>query len=143
MITDKPRPCGIWQVRMVALLLLGLSGCGGKYSTQRVEGVVTDPTGAPLADVMVVFERTVEPLVARGITDSKGHYRLGTMRPDEGAPVGTYRVCLSQQLRSDPDAAVPRRFATQYESPETSGIEVEVVPGQNRFDFKLDPPENK
>ena len=126
---------------MVPLLLLCLSGCGGKYSTHNVEGVVTDPTGAPLADVMVVFERRVEPLVARGITDSKGRYRMGTMRPDEGAPVGTYRVCMSQQVRTDPDTAVPRRFATRYHSPETSGIEVQVVPGQNRFDFKLDPPD--
>lgn len=138
---DMTHPCRLWQVRMVSLLLLGLSGCGGKYSTQSVEGVVTDPTGAPLADVMVIFERTVEPLVARGITDSKGRYQLGTLRPEEGAPVGAYRVCMSQQLRADPDAAVPRRFSKRYDSPETSGLEAEVSAGRNRFDFTLDSPE--
>jgi len=90
---------------------------------------------------MVVFERTAEPMVARGITDANGRFQLGTTRPKEGAPVGTYRVVMSQQSNADPDTPVPRRFSKRYGSPETSGIEVEVVSGRNRFDFKLDPSE--
>lgn len=34
------------------------------------------------------------------------------------------------------------RFAARYENPATSGIEVNVVPGRNRFDFKLDAEED-
>lgn len=122
-------------------LLAFVAGCGGKYATQSVEGTVTDAAGRPLPNVMVICERTVDPIVARGITDETGRYRLGTTRPDEGAPVGAYRVCLSQQSRADPDMPVPRRFAKRYDSPETSGLAIEVVSGRNRFDFKLEPPE--
>ena len=141
MSTETPTPRAIASLWMVVPLLCGLAGCSGKYATQSVEGTLTDNAGTPLPNVMIVFERSVEPLVARGITDENGRFRLGTTRPDEGAPVGAYRVCMSQQQQGDPDKPAPRRFAKRYDSPETSGFEVEIVPGRNQFDFKLDPPE--
>lgn len=141
MSTETLTPRAIASLWMVVPLLCGLAGCGGKYATQSVEGTLTDAAGKPLANVMVVFERSGEPMVARGITDENGQFRLGTTRPDEGAPVGAYRVCMSQQLQGDPDKPALRRFAKRYNSPETSGFEVEVVPGRNQFDFKLDQPE--
>lgn len=141
MSTDVRSPRGILSLWMAVPLACGLAGCSGKYATQAVEGSLTDAAGKPLAGVMVVFERSGEPMVARGITDENGQFRLGTTRPDEGAPIGVYRVCMSQQVQGDPDKPVPRRFAKRYGSPETSGIEVQVVPGRNRFDFKLDQPE--
>jgi hypothetical protein len=128
-------------LRAATPLLLCMAGCGGKYATHAVEGTLTDSAGKPLSDVLVICERTVEPMVARGITDERGRFRLGTLRPDDGAPLGTYRVALSQQSLADADLPVPRRFASRYESPETSGINFEVVPGRNRFDLKLEPPD--
>jgi hypothetical protein len=130
-----------WALRAATPLLLCMAGCGGKYATHAVEGTLTDSAGKPLSDVLVICERTVEPMVARGITDDSGHVRLGTMRPGDGAPVGTYRVALSQQSHADTDIPVPRRFARRYDSPETSGIEIEVAPGRNRFALKLEPPD--
>lgn len=118
-------------------LLLTTAGCGPGAGMQLVEGGVSDAAGRPLAGVLVVFEHVDRPLLARGTTDPNGRFRLGTTQPGQGAPVGVYRVCLAIPPAGDPDQPSDRPFAARYENPATSGIEVNVVPGRNRFDFKL------
>lgn len=123
-------------------MLLTAAGCGPGAGMQLVEGGVSDAAGRPLAGVLVVFEHVGTPLLARGTTDQNGRFRLGTKRPGQGAPVGGYRVCLAVAAAGDPDQPAGRRFAARYENPATSGIEVNVVPGRNRFDFKLNAEED-
>jgi hypothetical protein len=67
-----------------------------------VEGIVTKG-GRPLANVQVIFLADVEAGTqgprASGLTDEAGHYRLRTDAGDDGAAVGTYRVCLHDTHR--------------------------------------------
>lgn len=130
------------SVLTVLGLLLTAAGCGPRAGMQLVEGGVSDAAGRPLAGVLVVFEHASKPLLARGTTDPNGWFRLGTTRPGQGAPIGVYRVSLAIPPAGDPDQPAYQRFAARYENPATSGIEVNVVPGRNRFDFKLDAEED-
>jgi hypothetical protein len=130
------------SLTLVGLLATAV-GCSPSAGLQVVEGEVSDAAGRPLPGVLVVFGHAEQPLLARGTTDPNGRFRLGTKRPGQGAPVGAYRVCLAVPAAGDPDQPAARTFAARYENPATSGIEVNVVPGRNRFDFKLEAEEDR
>ncbi len=87
--------------RTIRLLLLGalaiaLAGCQAKPEFVPVEGTVTQG-GKPLAGVTVEFHPeagTVGPRSISSPTDEAGHYLLRSVRGEDGAVVGTHRVCI-------------------------------------------------
>jgi hypothetical protein len=127
----------------IALLLLGTAGCGPRL--YPVRGKVTLGDGKPLTEGMVVFERkgeAKEAVTARGEIEADGSYRLGTHRPGDGAPAGTYRVLVAP--KSDPNAvdrpAQPPPFDPRYADFKTSGLEFEVtLGGPNDFPITVSP----
>jgi len=131
--------CRIGNVCLVVMLALLLSGCGAKLKTYPVEGTVTAHDGTPLEGVQVVWRCTDPPLSATAVTDASGRYRLGTLRPGDGAPAGEYELTLAEPQAEDPDAPLPERIDPRYNNFATSGLRFTVEPGSNRFDIELEP----
>ena len=95
----------MWRLRvpirdgaLVALIAIGLCGCGGSDGPQPVQagGVVTY-RGKPLPNAEVVFAPENQGRVASATTDENGRFRLGTFAPGDGALVGKHRVAAVEQ----------------------------------------------
>jgi hypothetical protein len=121
------------------MLLAVVAGCGGT-GMHDVTGRVTDPTGAPLPEIRIVFIGKDNSVTATATTATDGVYRLGTRRPGEGSPAGDYTVLAVDDVPfSDSGRSRAPRIAQRYSDPALSGLEACVKPGRNRFDFQLDP----
>lgn len=122
-----------------ALLFLGVAGCGPKL--YPVRGKVTYADGTAIAEGMVVFESKGQenPVMARGDIRADGSYELGTKKPGDGVPAGTYRVLVTP--KSDPNAIdKPKRpppFDSRYMEFKTSGLECEVKAEANEFPIRV------
>ncbi len=92
-----------------ALGLVGL-GCQDPHRPVPVAGVVT-LDGVPVAGAMVSFLRDggdgKEGRMAYGNTDADGRFRLTTLRPDDGALPGTYRVLVTKSEPLPPPVPMP------------------------------------
>ena len=132
------------------LVLLGLlAGCSGKTVPHgEVQGRVT-LNGQPVTFGTVVFRQVDGPLVRNASLEPDGTYVVRAFE-ELGLPVGTYRVTVSpiSMLQGDdvvfasaplsrpqPSAApvIPKKYLT----PESSGLKLNVVEGQNRLDVEL------
>jgi hypothetical protein len=128
----------------LALLTLGLAGCGG--GLYPVKGKVALDDGTPVTKGLVVFERVDggTPVTARGQIQADGTYELSTHKPGDGVPPGKYKVLLNSMDLSDvPDEQKNLPYDTKYLSLATSGLEVEVTSGPNDIPIKLDRPAKK
>jgi hypothetical protein len=73
------------------------------------------------------------------MTDQKGHFRLRSYQPDDGAPAGEYAVTFQwpQQVNTgDPDDAQPEidRLRGRLSNPRTSRFHVTVHEGENELE---------
>jgi hypothetical protein len=124
------------------LLLLGVTGCGGK--SYPVHGKVTYPDGTPLTEGLVVFEQQQEggkAIMARGDIQPDGTYRLSTNKPGDGVPPGKYRVMVvpkSDLNEVDKPAAVP--FDASFSEFTTSRLEFEVKANATEFPIQVTKP---
>lgn len=123
-------------------LVLGLSiGCSASEDgpvCHPVHGVVT-LDNKPLPEAAVVFHATEPPAQSASkplaYTDSSGRFRLTTLRSGDGAPPGKYAITVElraqrmvgEELVRDGRNLLPER----YIRPETSGLQYEVVAGDN------------
>ncbi len=130
---------GVLRTSLLALVLLAPLGCGkpAPAPAATVRGRVLFQ-GRPLAGGMVVFAPDREkgnagkPLSAT--IDAEGRY---TLRHEGAAavPPGWYRVALADP----PDGYEGVRFPAALRRPDKSGLEREVLPGQeNVFHFEID-----
>ena len=140
-------------VLLVATLLVAVcvAGCGPKVTkTEGVTGTIK-LDGQPQADVNVYFV----PVDAGGSngyakTDENGFYKLQTLTgaAEAGTTPGKYKVKFDYQIREDDGTMmengeeIPKYksvsgLAKKWNNEETSGVEVEVVPGDNTFDFEI------
>jgi hypothetical protein len=127
----------------ICLLLLVAEGCQQRPTT--VSGTIT-LDGRPLAVASdargtVVFQPDGgRGTMAVGLLDSTGHFRLATGSSKEVAP-GKYYVSVSvahllpksEREEQGAELVTPAKYA----SPGESGLEANVVPGQNQFSFDL------
>jgi hypothetical protein len=129
----------LWVLAVVAIC----TGCGPTRST--VTGVVS-VDGKPLtlatdARGTVVFQPVGgQGAVAMGILDSSGHFELATGARSEVAP-GKYQVAISivelVPHTGESEQAGKRVSPAKYSSAIDSGLQAEVVPGENDFKFDL------
>jgi hypothetical protein len=99
--------------------LLFLAGCAGS-TFPSVTGTVT-LDGQPLDGAEVMFSPDVgEGQVATGLTDSKGRFRMGTIKPGDGVRPGKYHVTVTKT--AEPSKPVPsfgdtmaKKFAAKSE----------------------------
>jgi hypothetical protein len=128
----------------LALLALGLAGCGG--GLYPVRGTVTLDDGTPVTRGLVVFERVEggQPITARGEIHPDGRYELSTNKPGDGVPPGKYRVLVNPLELSDvPDEQKHLPFDVKYLKFETSGLEYEVRAGLNEYPIVVTRPKKK
>ena len=126
---------------MVPPTMAMVAGCGGG-SLHPVEGSVTFTDGSPVTGGSVVFSSVdlQPPVSAQGGIGRDGTFRLGTQRPGDGAPAGKYRAVVSEPLPIDLDNPPPPSIHPRFRDFSTSGLELEVVPGTNRFTILVERP---
>jgi len=126
-------------------LLACLAGCGSDSKLGSVDGVVR-LDGKPLTTGTVRFVPTAGR-AASGEIRSDGTFTLGTYGKTDGALVGTHQVAIIA-VQTDPGAPTEGRLLeanpkvkplvpNRYMAPGTSGLTVDVKPGNNKFDFDL------
>jgi hypothetical protein len=126
---------------LFALILAVAVGCGTKKHPVEGKVVWSDGSAAKeLAGGMVVFESTQAPLSARGEIREDGSFRLTTEVPNDGVPVGEYRVLVSQS-RPESDGITrppPPPMDRRFEDFKTSGLTYKVEPGKNEPVLKVE-----
>lgn len=127
---------------IIASATLLISGCSGQFAP--VSGIVVFADGTPikeLAGSRVLFEAVGSDgknYSSEGEITGDGTFQLTTVKPGDGAVVGKNRVLIERKML-DPERAAPRVVHEKYERFETSGIELDVQPGNNKFTITLDP----
>lgn len=147
---------GIGVVLVCALLVLGVSGCGGGRSSDQpalvpVSGTVT-LDGSPAAGVGVMFFPTGQTRgnPCYGNTDESGRYELLAGGPDQkGAPVGEYKVTCSKYVMPDgtpftsdgsqsPEmAGAKEALPPKYSQQDTTELKATVPEGGGTINFDL------
>jgi len=132
-----------------ALMLLGLTGCGGKGAIKTpalvpVEGTIT-MDGKPLAEVTVMFGTGS----AFGETDASGRYELKAQGGKKGCPVGDYKVVVEKWVRADGsiyrsgegispmDAGAIQKMPPRYSDMEKTELKANVPAGGGKVNFEL------
>ena len=124
-----------------SLLLLILPGCGGSgVNTVPVTGKVTYQ-GSPMTHGKVTFSPEDKKLgrPAEGIIDPEGNFSLTTIRADDGALPGEYRVAVLAFVPGTANAvsrgkpAIPEKFFQHA----TSGLTATVDDRATTVDLDL------
>lgn len=144
----------------ILMLLAGLCacGCGNGEKLKYIEGTVTlDGKSAEAVSVSFLPVDRSQGLGAGGYTDVQGRFRLSSLvgKGGDGTRPGKYKVIFvklaperemtekeKELVRTNPEKApmIPMVdvLPSKYNSPKTSGIEVEVTEsGSNVFQFDL------
>ena len=121
--------------RMLVVLLAVVLAVGCSKSDRPPLGTVSGAVtldGRPLADALVLFTPDGPGRTSQGITDADGLYSLVYLRDIVGANVGRHAVRITT-ARDDNGGRelLPPRYHAKSE------LQVEVLPGSNRFDFPL------
>jgi hypothetical protein len=117
------------------------SGCSGSTMESQVSGTVT-LDGSAIGPGTIVFAPVSGGKPATGSIDAGGSYSMKTSR-EVGLSPGKYQVAVS--IREVPqnvkrgDRPPPGKLLIpeKYEQSTTSGIEVDVAPGDNTIDLPL------
>lgn len=131
----------MWKMNSLRLLLcaglvlLGVAGCGssGEHGVASAGGTVT-LDGKPVPELVVTFTpqaaagSTNPGKSATGRTDAEGKFTLSTYNMGDGAIVGTHQVTVNLD---GPDPTPPGKLPDNFT--------LEVKPGSNNFDIKLNP----
>lgn len=122
----------------VAVVILTALGCGPpsyQLDTAPVRGTVT-LDGQPLPSGYVVVP-TMRGRMATGKIEPDGTFEMTTYSPGDGVQVGSQRVIVTPV---PPDETAEKRvpIPTRYQSAGTSGLTIEVKPGEEHtLDLKL------
>ncbi len=130
---------GQTTIAFVALMLSGCSDGGPKL--EPLSGKVLRD-GKPMSNVTVAMVPISSGLAAMGNADQSGNIQMQT-NGKNGAMAGKYKVGVTEPMRPMTPAAIasgsppPVSFDPKFESPQTSGIEYEVVAGGGKFEFTV------
>lgn len=137
----------------LSTFVLNLCGCGtpsDRPELGEVTGTIT-MDGEPLSEIVVVFNPD-NGRPARGKTDMDGMYELTYIGKTKGCKVGHNRVEIAPSEEGEEDSedssdtenvgAAKRPLRGRVQVParynSKSELEVDVEPGKNVFDFKLE-----
>lgn len=131
-----------WRWTLVLLATVGLVGCSESGpKLEPLSGKVMRD-GKPLTNVSVSLVPVSSGLAAIGTADTSGNIQVQT-NGRSGAMKGKYKVGITEPIREmTPEALAsgsppPVSFDPKYESPQTSGIEYDVVDGGGTFEFTV------
>ena len=139
-----------------ALSLLFVFGCNSEGSRKRpqlakVKGTITY-NGKPVRSAAVNFMMEGSPRAASGVTDDNGNFQLTTFDTNDGAPIGTHKVTVTQINLQTAVNMTPLELATKGPPPppknglipakylemKTSPLQFTVEPGQNQKEIVLE-----
>lgn len=138
------------QTRACLVVLLIAAGCG-RSDVRPVTGPEPYPVtgqvlvdGNPAEGVHVTFvpagQGSKTSKSAVGVTDREGVFFLSTYNPDDGAPVGKYKVALSWVKWIDKTSSIhdqppeAEQLPRKYQLPDQSGLIADVREGENELD---------
>jgi hypothetical protein len=127
---------------MIAAVLLGMAGCGGRR-LYPVEGRVTFKNGAAYTGGGQVFFEPADKVAtgsARGTLQPDGTFRMGTYQDADGVHEGRYRVAVvpppPRNLERPPPDWPP--FDKRFSRHSTSNLEYVVKPGHNEYNITVE-----
>ncbi|HVW02747.1 MAG TPA: carboxypeptidase-like regulatory domain-containing protein [Planctomycetaceae bacterium] len=112
-------------------------------------GTVSFKDGTPLEGGRIVFESTSGSQGGSAVVESDGTFQLGTEPTEPGLKAGKYAVSVippSPERIVDPATGAhseiksTTKIAPKYLSGSTSELEVEINPGENELEIKIDKP---
>jgi hypothetical protein len=115
----------------IAVLAIGLSGCGGSGDRPElglVKGTVTID-GDPLGGAIIIFQPE-KGRASTAIIGPRGDYELVYRQGVSGAKIGPHTIRFEWPIGSG-GAVIPEKYTTKSELKET------VQEGENTFDFEL------
>jgi len=114
---------------------------GDQVPVHPVSGQVT-LGGQPLQDARLFFHAVDSSqsiqLRPRAFAEADGSFQVTTYSANDGAPAGKYTVTVSwlgplDGVKEDDEDLLPERLPRRYQNPSQSGIEIEVVEGENQL----------
>src|SRR5262249_52972333 len=89
----------------------------------------------------VVFEQPEASQSARGIVRADGTFRLTTLKPDDGAPAGEYKVLIVENRKNankEGTVLMPAVLDPRYADLEKSGLREVVKAGTNKVTLTVE-----
>lgn len=114
------------RAAVVAVALLGLTGCGGP-SLYPVRGKVVWENGVEARELvggLVVCESEEVKVGARGEIQKDGSFELSTYKPGDGALLGKHKVAVVEYKPGEPPP--PPIIDRAFFSTRTSGLHINV-----------------
>lgn len=125
-------------------LLMASVGCGKSAPvTGKVAGKLTYK-GQPVSDALVIFESAETQRTITAPVKADGTYEV-VIAGGEGLPVGNYQVWVTppphsipmEQFKTPPPPKQYPNIPQKFREPETSGLTLQVVNGQNNYDIAM------
>lgn len=107
---------------------------GSSQPLPAVTGTVT-LDGRPVAGAEVLFVPQSETPSAKGTTDKRGAFIMGTHAAGDGVTPGTYRIVI--QPGGAANQAASPQIPAQFTTPNASPIRADVRPGTNEINLEL------
>ncbi|WP_145062745.1 hypothetical protein [Adhaeretor mobilis] len=126
------RPLRLLAACLFAVALAGCDSPSYEQDTAPVSGRVT-LDGEPLTQG-IVYLLPSKGRSAKGLIKQDGSFVLKTYSEGDGAQVGTHPATVAALPGDDMDSATKKPSVTvprRYSRPATSGLTVEVKPGEN------------
>ena len=130
-----------YSTGVAALVSVMFVGCGGSDAppTAPISGVVM-MQGQPVPNVNVTFyPKSGRP--ATGRTNAEGRFKLTTLKPGDGAVIGTHKIAVTNDASNDASSSPPmpgmpgyeaymssqkKGVASRFADPEKSGLTMVV-----------------
>lgn len=123
-------------IKIFALMLTCLTGCGGNENLAYVTGKIT-LDGKPLPNAFVVFAPTAGGTTSYGRSDAEGNYEMVFSDAEKGAWIGENRVEISTgDVDASGDGGGAKEKVPAVYNRNTS-LKVDVVAGNNTHNFDL------
>jgi len=125
---------------VLLLALCILAGCGGK--TVPINGRATFKDGSDVS-VLQGYEVNLQAegggASSYGTIQADGTFQISTFGQNDGAVPGKHRATVTSPASPDPDKPPPKpAIPPKYGAFETSGLTVEVQPGQTDLLLELE-----
>ena len=127
----------------VVILTFGflIPGCGS--GNQKLSGKVTfSDNDEPLTRGIICFQMGPNSSMSRGTIQSDGTYVVGSLKKNDGLPLGTYEVfitgAISTNINKNGHETVEPLIHSKYSDVKTSGLTFTANGKTRTFDIRVD-----
>jgi hypothetical protein len=128
----RTRPIALTVLLVTSLAAVSCSRTKPGYQVQGKVLFEGKPAAGALVTLHPLDQEAKLAIRPRGVADEDGNFKIGTNRPDDGAPPGAYAVTFHwSEKPGGGDQEGKSLLPPRYLNPETSGISVQVLKGKN------------